>query len=50
MVNTTPLRARAGGLEAADGVLFDKFLASRTDPVTASGDFGLYSLKKTGFY
>ena len=45
MVNTAPLRARVGGLEAAERVLFDEFLASRTDPVTISGDYGFYRLK-----
>ena len=46
MVNTAPLRARVGGLEAAERALFDEFLASRTDPVMISGDYGLYRLKK----
>jgi len=46
MVNTAPLRARVGGLEAAERALFDEFLASHTDPVTISGDYGIYRLKK----
>ena len=42
IVNTAQLRARVGGLEAAERALFDEFLASRTDPVTISGDYGIY--------
>jgi len=47
MVNTAPLRARVGGLEAAERALFDEFLASCTDPVTISGDYGIHRLKKS---
>lgn len=35
----------AAELETAEFALFDEFLAARADPVTKSGDYGLYRLK-----
>ena len=44
-VNAGPLYAPVGGLEVAERSLLEEFLASRTDSVTISGDYGLYRLK-----
>ena len=45
MINTGPLYALVGGLEAREKALFEAFLASRAKPLATQDAYGLYRLK-----
>jgi hypothetical protein len=45
MINTGPLFAPAGGLEAREKAFFEEFLASCAVPLATQGAIGLYRLK-----
>ncbi len=46
MINTAPLYAQAGGLEARDKALFEEFLGTCAEPLVIQGAFGLYRLSR----